>query len=80
MTPAQLQIYAKAQAEKLKTERENKNRHIYNLSVLIRQQIWSKELVEYEDVFADEEKEVDDDEFFSYICALNRQFGGEEVF
>lgn len=80
MTPAQLQIYAKAQAEKLKTERENKNRDIYNLSVLIRQQIWSKELVEYEDVFAEEEKEVDDDEFFNYICALNRQFGGEEVF
>ena len=80
MTPAQLTIYAEAAAEKRKAERENKNRDIYNLSVLIRQQIWSKRLVEYEDVFPDEEKEADDDEFFNYICALNRQFGGEEVF
>ena len=80
MTPAQLTIYAEAAAEKRKVERENKNRDIYNLSVLIRRQIWSKKLVEYEDVFPDEEKEVDDDEFFNYICALTSQFGGEEVF
>lgn len=82
MTPAELQLYARAWAERRRAEQETAQVNLYSLAALIRPMIWAKHPPSYERVFPTQTPEPQtqtDDEMYAMVRGLNALFGGEEV-
>lgn len=82
MTPAELQLYARAWAERSKAEQETAQVNLYSLAALIRPMIWAKHPPSYERAFPAQTPEPQaqtDDEMYAMVRGLNALFGGEEV-
>lgn len=83
MTPAQLNVYAKAYMQRKQEEQRIARVNIYNLASLIRPMVWSKHPPEFDEAFPDKRKnepvEMDDDQLYAAVKRLNALFGGEEV-
>lgn len=82
MTPAQLNIYARAYTQRHQDEQRLTQANIYSLAALIRSMIWSKRPPSFERVFPgirQTPKEMSDAEMYAQIKRLNALFGGEEV-
>ncbi len=89
MTPAELNLYARAQGERIRAEQKAVRGNLYSLSVLIRAMVWAKSPPSYETAFpgdetafpgdAEKPKDMTDDEIYATIRALNAAMGGKEV-
>lgn len=82
MTPAQLNIYARAFTQRHQDEQKLTQANIYSLAALIRPMVWSKRPPSFEKAFPglkQKPKQMSDDEMYSQIKRLNALFGGEEV-
>jgi len=81
MTPAQLNLCAKAVAQRRDSEEKAARAKIYLLSSLIRTMIWSKHPPSYEESFPNdiERREMTDEEMFAQVQMLNALFGGGEI-
>ena len=82
MTPAELNLYARAQGERIRAEQKAVRGNLYSLSVLIRAMVWAKSPPSYETAFPDDaekSKDMTDDEIYATIRALNAAMGGKEV-
>lgn len=82
MTPVQLNIYARANAQKIREEQKLSQANIYSLAALIRPMVWSKHPPSFEKAFPNagqEPQEMTDEQMFAKVKALNALFGGEEV-
>lgn len=82
MTPAELNLYARAQGERIRAEQKAVRGNLYSLSVLIRAMVWARQPPSYETAFPDDAekpKDMTDDEIYATIRALNAAMGGKEV-
>ena len=82
MTPVELNIYARAQAERRREEQKLAQANLYSLAALIRPMIWAKHPPKYEQVYPENRPKQDnmtDDQMYATVRALNALFGGEEV-
>lgn len=82
MTPAQLNIYARAYAKRRQSEQEVAQANIYSLAALIRPMVWSKHPPSFEKAFPGQKvqaREMTDEEMYQTVRKLNALFGGEEV-
>lgn len=82
MTPAQLNVYARAYVKRRQEEQQITQANIYSLAALIRPMVWSKNPPDYATVFPDkksEPKEMDDDQLYAAVRRLNALFGGKEA-
>ena len=82
MTPAELNLYARAYVDRRKEEQKIAQANLYSLTALIRPMIWAKHPPSYEKVFPDNRpkpEEMTDDEMYAMVKGLNALFGGEEV-
>lgn len=83
MTPVELNIYARAYADRRGQEQKLQVANIYSLAALIRTMIWGKHPPSFEAAFPDiksqRQKEMTDDQMYAMAKGLNALFGGEEV-
>ena len=82
MTPAELNLYARAYVDRRREEQKIAQANLYSLAALIRPMIWAKHPPSYEKVFPDnkpEPKEMTDEQMYAMVKGLNALFGGEEV-
>lgn len=83
MTPAELQIYARAYEARRDAQQRATQINLYNLAALIRPMVWAKHPPSYEKAFPDGESEkkdeMTDEQMYATVRALNALFGGEEV-
>ena len=84
MTPAELNIYARAYAERQAQAQRLREANIYSLAVLIRSMVWSKHPLSFDRAFPDgrakkKQEEMTDDAMYAMVKGLNALFGGEEV-
>lgn len=83
MTPAELNLYARAYAEQKKERQTVAQVNLYNLASLIRSMVWVKHPPSYDSVFGDGDKPQNDDmtdeQMYAMARALNALYGGEEV-
>lgn len=83
MTPAQLNLCAKAYTQRKQEKQRINQVNIYNLASLIRTMVWSKYPPDFDKAFPDKSKkepvEMDDDQLYAAVKRLNALFGGEEV-
>ena len=83
MTPVELNIYARASADRRGQEQKLQVANIYSLAALIRTMIWGKHPPSFEAAFPDiksqEQKEMTDNQMYAMVKGLNALFGGEEV-
>lgn len=82
MTPAELNLYARAQGERIRAEQKAVRGNLYSLSVLIRAMVWARHPPSYDTAFPDDvekPKDMTDDEMYAMARALNAAFGGKEV-
>ena len=83
MTPAELNIYARAYGERQTQAQRLRTANIYSLAALIRSMVWNKHPPSFERVFPDanpkKQEEMTDDQMYAMVKGLNALFGGEEV-
>lgn len=83
MTPAELNIYARAYGERQTQAQRLRTANIYSLAALIRSMVWSKHPPSFERVFPDakpqKSEEMTDEAMYAMVKGLNALFGGEEV-
>lgn len=80
MTPVELNIYARANENRLRDEQRATQGNNYMLAAMIRGMIWGKDAPSYGECFPDEEKQnMDDEQMFAVARGLNALFGGKEV-
>lgn len=85
MTPAELNIYARAYAEHQTQAQRLRAVNIYSLAALIRSMVWSKHPPSFDRAFPDakantkKQEEMTDDAMYAMVKGLNALFGGEEV-
>lgn len=82
MTPAELNLYARACERRREDEQRIAQEHIYTLAALIRSMVWAKSPPSYKRVFPERkkaEKPMTDEQMYAQVVILNRMFGGEEV-
>lgn len=82
MTPAQLNLYARAFTQRRQEEQKLTQANIYSLAALIRPMVWGKHPPSFEKAFPgtkQKPKEMTDEEMYAQIKRLNALFGGEEV-
>lgn len=82
MTPAQLNVYARARSEALAARQRLTAANLYNLATMIRGAVWSKHgLPPFEKMFpeAASARSMSDEAMFRQVQALNKLFGGEEA-
>lgn len=77
MTPRELHLWAEAYLDRNRRAERDKKTEIYNLAGLIRVMVWAKHPPRFQEVFPDK-TEMDDDEMYETVRALNRLMGGEE--
>ena len=84
MTPAELNLYARAYAEQQTQAQRLRVANIYSLAALIRSMVWSKHPPSFDRAFPDargkkKQEEMTDDAMYAMVKGLNALFGGEEV-
>ena len=82
MTPAQLNVYARARSEALAARQRLAAANLYNLATMIRGAVWGKlGLPPFEKMFpeAAPARSMSDEAMFRQVQALNKLFGGEEA-
>ena len=81
MTPAELNIYARAYATQQQARQEASQINLYSLSALIRTMIWSKHPPSYEKAYPKKNvsSQQSDEELYAQVRALNALFGGKEL-
>lgn len=81
MTPRELAIWARSFLDQQEAERLAEKHRIFNLAALIRTMVWAKHQPSFESVFpeAAPPKQMDDEEMFARVRALNAMFGGKEA-
>lgn len=82
MTPAELNIYARAYAKQQRARQEASQINLYSLAALIRPMIWAKRPPSYDQVYpsnAPEPQVQTDEQMYNMVRGLNALFGGEEV-
>lgn len=82
MTPAQLNVYARARSEALAARQRLTAANLYNLATMIRGAVWGKHgLPPFEKVFRKEApaRAMSDEELFRQVQVLNKLFGGDEA-
>ncbi len=82
MTPAQLNVYARAYVERRREEQKLSQANIYSLAALIRTMVWAKHPPSLDEAFPGAQakpKEMTDDEMYAQVKRLNALLGGEEV-
>ena len=82
MTPAQLNVYARARSEALAARQRLAAANLYNLATMIRGAVWGKRgLPPFEKMFpeAAPARSMSDEAMFRQVQALNKLFGGEEA-
>lgn len=85
MTPAELNIYARAYGERQTQAQRQRVTNIYSLAALIRSMVWGKHPPSFEQAFPDSKgstknrEEMTDDQMYAMVKGLNALFGGEEV-
>ena len=85
MTPTELNIYARAYAERQEQTQRLRSANIYSLAALIRSMVWSKHPPSLERAFPGvkanpkKRKEMTDDAMYAMVKGLNALFGGEAV-
>lgn len=82
MTPAQLNVYARARSEALAARQRLTEANLYNLATMIRGAVWGKHgLPPFEKMFpeAAPARSMSDEAMFRQVQALNKLFGGEEA-
>lgn len=82
MTPAELNLYARAYVRRREDEERICQANIYSLASLIRTMVWAKHPPRFEKVFPEKKRKrepMTDEEMYARVVALNRLFGGEEV-
>lgn len=84
MTPAELNLYARAYGEQQAQAQRQQEANIYSLANLIRSMVWSKHPPSLEQAFPDvkaqkKQEEMTDDAMYAMVKGLNALFGGEEV-
>lgn len=82
MTPAQLNVYARARSEALAARQRLTAANLYNLATMIRGAVWGEHgLPPFEKMFpeAASARSMSDEAMFRQVQALNKLFGGEEA-
>lgn len=82
MTPAALNLYARAYAKRRREEQKLTQVNLYSLAALIRSMVWSKHPPTYERVYPEKNsnlEEMTDEQMYAVVRGLNALFGGEEV-
>lgn len=83
MTPAELDIYARAYEARQAARQRDTQVNLYNLAALIRSMVWAKHPPSYEKAFpegkTEKNDEMTDEQMYAMARALNALFGGEEV-
>lgn len=82
MTPAQLNVYARAVTRRRREEQKLTQANIYALAALIRRMIWSKHPPSLERAFPDvkpKPRKMTDEQMYAQVKRLNARFGGKEV-
>lgn len=80
MTPAELNTYARATAQRLRDEQKIAQGNIYSLAALIRTMVWSKNPPSFEQSFPKAaQQKMTDDQMFAMVKGLNARFGGKEA-
>lgn len=85
MTPAQLNVCARANVKRRQEEQQIAQANIYSLASLIRSMVWSKNPPGFDQVFPEaktstkKQEEMTDDAMYVMVKKLNALFGGEEV-
>lgn len=83
MTPAELNLYARAYGEQQTQAQRLREVHIYSLANLIRSMVWSKHPPSFKRAFPDakpkQQEEMTDEAMYAMVKGLNALFGGEEV-
>ena len=83
MTPAELNLYARAYGEQQTQAQRLRVANIYSLAALIRSMVWSKHPPSFERVFPDakpqKQEEMTGEAMYAMVKGLNALFGGEEV-
>lgn len=81
MTPAELNIHARAYATRQQARQEASQINLYSLSALIRTMIWSKHPPSYEKAYPKKNVsgQQSDEELYAQVRALNALFGGKEL-
>lgn len=82
MTPVQLNLYARAWAERRQEEQRLAQVNLYSLSALIRSMVWSKHPPSFERAFPEHGQKqgaMDDGQLYETVKGLNALFGGTEV-
>lgn len=79
MTPAELDVYAKAYTECRRSQQRVERAHIYALASLTRSMIWSKNPPDYAEAFPEDpepKKPMSDEAMYAVAKAMTRAFGG----
>lgn len=84
MTPVELNIYARAYANRREQEQHLQVVNIYSLAALIRSMVWSKHPPSLEEAFPyaktnEEHEDMTDSQMYAMVRGLNALFGGKEV-
>jgi hypothetical protein len=81
MTPRELSVYVKAYADAMEEDARMYRAKAYLLASLVRTMFGSKHAPSYEHIFPDDvrKREMNDEEMFAQVQALNRLFGGTEA-
>lgn len=80
MTPVELNIYARANENRIRDEQRALQGNNYMLAAMIRGMIWGKNAPSYDECFPEERKqEMDDDQMYAIVRGLNAVFGGKEA-
>lgn len=84
MTPAELNLYARAYAQHEQERQKLTQANLYSLAALIRTMVWAKTPPSIDSVFPSlagkpENEEMSDEQMYAQVRALNAIFGGKEV-
>lgn len=83
MTPAELNLYARAYTQREKDRQKLTQANIYSLAALIREWVWAKNPRPIDAVFPDisgaaTDEDMSDEQLYAQVRALNAIFGGKE--
>ncbi len=80
MTPAELNLYARAFAERRRAEQELAQANLYSLAALVRNMIWAKHPLRFAQAFPrDRSRGMTDEQMYAMAKGLNALLGGEEA-
>lgn len=80
MTPAELNLCAKAYGARQERRQKQAQANLYALAALIRGMVWARNPPSYEDAFPERsaEKDMTEEQMYAMVQGLNALLGGEE--